>query len=209
MSNKAYLYATNAPEIYPHWQPPEGEVPSTQLIGFVDGCIALMWLLLFSADDWQQQTLVDDNGQHWPLAAPLVRCETARTRLQSRRAWVCQLFADNGGLDGHIDAFAAYLDSLPPHVYWGLDIFELQWLDGDFEQLPRQLQALLVQLDQADPAAKDGLVELSTVMTDRPFLPWPQAYRHEPEDRWNLFRIMGDTDQPAAWLYFNGVPENG
>lgn len=143
--------------------------------------------------DRRQRPLLD-------LAAPCVPCADAWARLQARRAFANRLFTDNGGLDWHLDAFAAYLNGLPPQAYLSLDILELQYLEHDFERLPRQLAEVVTQLAAQDAAVKDGLLALSTVMTERRFLPWPEADRAEAEDRWNMYRLLGDAPRPAPWV---------
>lgn len=200
MSNKAYLYSSSAPLIYPYWHAAARGGGTNHCIGFVDGCIPLLWLLLFAPEDMRTETLTDDNGRSWTLRAPCVPCADAWARLQARRAFANRLFTDNGGLDWHLDAFAAYLNGLPPQAYLSLDILELQYLEHDFERLPRQLAEVVTQLAAQDAAVKDGLLALSTVMTERRFLPWPEADRAEAEDRWNMYRLLGDAPRPAPWV---------
>lgn len=199
MSNKAYLYSSSAPLIYPYWHAEARGGGTNDCIGFVDGCIPLLWLWLFAPEDMRTETLMDDDGRPWVLNAPCVPCADGLARLQARRAFANRLFADNGGLDLHIDAFAAYLNGLPPQAYLSLDILELQYLEFDFQRLPRQLVAVWTQLAAQDPAVKAGLLDLSTVIDDRRFLPWPAAYQAEPEDHWNLFRLLGEAVEPAPW----------
>lgn len=200
MSNKAYLYCSQEPLIYPYWDSAARGSSAHKCVAFVDGCIPLLWLLLFAPEDIHSETLADDNGQNWLLAAPCTRLSRALAQLEARRGWVNQLFAANGGLDTHIDAFAAYLHSLPQQAYISLDTVELQCMDADFQCLPQQLGAVLAQLAAQDPAVKAGLLDLSTVIDDRRFLPWPSAYQAEPEDRWNLFRLLGEAVEAAPWM---------
>lgn len=200
MSNKAYLYSGSAPLIYPYWHAEARGGGENHCIGFVDGCIPLLWLLLFAPEDMRTETLSDDHGRAWTLSAPCAPCADALARLQARRAFANRLFADNGGLDWHIDAFAAYLNSLPPQTHLSLDILELQYLAHDFERLPRQLAGVAAQLAAQDAAVKNGLLALSTVLADRRFLPGSEACRAEAEDRWNLYRLLGDATHPAPWV---------
>ncbi|MCP2040880.1 hypothetical protein L1281_001470 [Neisseria sp. HSC-16F19] len=200
MSNKAYLHCSTGPLIYPYWNSAERGGGEYQCVALVDGCIPLLWLLLFAPEDMRSETLADDNGQDWLLLAPCTTRGLAVERLQARRGFVNDLFAANGGLDTHIDALAGYLNSLPPQAYISLDTVELQCMDADFQYLPQQLGAVWAQLAAQDPAVKAGLLDVSTVIDDRRFLPWPAAYQAEPEDRWNLFRLLGETVKPAPWM---------
>jgi len=218
MNNSSFLSCTDHDRIYPGLGDLEFDVARDQALRS-SGCIPLLWLALYSENDLRTATLrvppsdtptillsEQPNGQvssaelDFPpgesstttATAPLVERELGLVRLKAREAFFEDLFADNGGLANHFLLFREHLARYGKR-YLALDCQEVSWLYAEkgFEEL---LLAALSGLDRLDPACKIPLVTLSTVL-DRPFVPAAilDPDSHEPEDRFNLFRLLGEN----------------
>lgn len=193
MSNDCFLSCTNHDRIYPGLGDLEFDPAHDQVLRS-SGCIPLLWLALYSENDLRTATLcVPPSDTPASATAPLVEREQALARLREREPLLADLFVDNGGLADHLSLFREHLDRYGKR-YLALDYQEISWryVEKEFEELVR---AALGGLDRLDPACKTPLVALSTVLDDRPFIPAAQLdpERHEPEDRFNLFRILGEN----------------
>ena len=196
MSNRCYLSASEHTGIYPSFSLPEFDT-ETQWIACGEGCLPLIWIPMFSADDLVTETF-STGGQTLTETAPVVKRETGIERLISRRNFLNTIFERNGGVDHHIDMFTHHVKSVDC-TYLSVELQEMTWLyeDGEFQEL---LQDCLSGLDSGNPSVRDALVTLSTIMLGtllnrRRFLTLAdfESGDHKQKDMWNYFRIMGDS----------------
>lgn len=146
---------------------------------------------MFTDDDLVTKEFTAE-GQTFTETAPIVSRTAGVERLLSQRAFLNDLFRDNGSLDHHIDMFSEYIKSVDGE-YATIELQEISWLyeDGEFQPL---LRGCLKDLADQSSKAKDAHITLSTVIDGRRFLTLQDAEdgNYEEEDMWNYFRIMGE-----------------
>jgi hypothetical protein len=205
MSNRAYLTATDHERIYPSF----GDLPFDAEHGFAlacDGCVPLLWIALFSAEDLRSHRFrLGKSAKPLDAVAPLCARERAIGRLTERGAFLDELFEENGGLGVFTQALSRELGRVGGK-FVSIEYEEIAAL-GEPAEFDAQVRDTLVKLDARDASCKAGLLELSTVIDDRPFAaPEAAANSDEREDRWNVFRILGGGwIRPVEW---DGVSPN-
>lgn len=198
---RCYLVSLDEPEIYPSFRGQSFE----PILGSA-GCIPLLWLCLFSPEDFKSTELSfeDEEGvveETVQTEAPVAGKATCLERLAQRRSLLGGLFASNGGLDHHIELFSTHLAQLSGRY------LSVEWveLDEEFEEeggapLGQRVRDLLAALESGGEVVRDELASLSTVVLERRFLSLGEAQASDPQDAHNYFRIMGEGwSQPSPW----------
>jgi hypothetical protein len=200
MTNRCYLSCSDSPEIYPSFSDPSFDIDKSW-IDHGAGCLPLIWLPLFSESDLTSKEFTVD-GQTFTEIAPLANRLTAIERLKSRRAFLNAMFAENGGLDYHIDIFLQHLETANGE-FLTAEVQEISWLlnTGVFNEI---LKGCLNLMDNNDQLAKEDLIFLSTIMPERKFLTKQDFekvnFETDQEDSWNFFRILGEAyTHPVPW----------
>ena len=204
MGNRAYLTCADVDHVYPCLG--ASYDPKRHTVVACDGCVPLVWLVGFGAADLRTEILrFAEPKRELRATAPLCRREAFVRTVERRRAFLNGVFRDNGGLDVAMDALLAHLARFPG-TFVSIEYEEVAALHSP-EAFDVFVADVLRQLDAEDPACRAGLVALSTVVADRPFLAFEQAAASEAEqDRWNVFRLLGsEWLVPTAWDF---VAEN-
>ena len=199
MSNRAYFCCTDWKRIYPSSAGRQaGFDPKIHTVLSSAGCVPLLWLGMFSFDDLVESTFELDDGPY-DVVAPLARREAAIERLRSRREWLDALFRECGGVATHVDLFLEHVSRYGKQ-WLTIELDEISHLYDDPDEWYEMLGDALVRMDARDEDAKDTLVELSTVMTERRIPLFADLVTSKQEERWNFFRVMGEGWlSPAPW----------
>jgi len=191
VSNRCYLTCTDSTQIYPAAGDLPDFDPEVHTVLSSAGCVPLLWLCLFSERDLQGRKIAIEAEEPIQAEAPIALRSSALALLEGRRDFLCELFADNGGLTHHLDMFSSRLSAYPGS-YLSIEYDEIGWLYAAPEEFAALVRLTLAQLDAGSPSAKEGLVELSTLMIERRFVTLDEAPNADQEDAWNYFRILGE-----------------
>lgn len=192
MSNRSYLTVGDHERIYPAF----GDLPFNPMQNVAlacDGCVPLLWLALFTAEDLRAHTF-ELQGQKIEAVAPVGPRTPAVARLRARAPFLNEQFKEQGGVQEFIELLARHLESVAGS-FVSIELEEIEALNAEYD-IADVLKVALQRLDAEDSSCLDLLIPLSTVLEDRSFLPPERAAQSgQREDLWNVYRLIG-----GGWL---------
>ena len=185
MSNKAYLHLSDSPRPLPG-RTDANVKDNESVVLCCDVCVPLLWLAMFRPEDMRQDSIAGSEGP-FEFQAPLVERELALSRLEGAGERFNAILGTDWNFKPLETALKDYLLHRPGR-HLSLDVLELDACEA-------LAAAVSIYAQAGGEGAREALVELTTVMPERPALldpTRPEAMdAAEPEDFFNLMRCIG------------------
>lgn len=185
MSNKAFLHVSDSERASPAFRDPNVKAQDSVLL-CCDLCVPLLWISMFRPEDVRNDAF-EAKGKRYEAIAPVVAKEIAVERLSGTSARWNRILGTHWDLSplevilaGHIRKATGRNVSIDP--------FELDGVDT-------ALAGALRAYETGDPTKKSLILDITTVMPDRPAIYDPLHPKKTPEatenDYYNTMRMIG------------------